>query len=110
MNLAKIVELKKKMSDEIRSYVTSITIGNTKIESVDESKRKEIEDYYLPLIEEAKNEKTTDELRQKEYLAKGLTPDKLIVALWEKVVEGRPEEADKIQAERIAIKQQIPKK
>ena len=53
---------------------------------------------------------TTEELRQKEYLAKGLTPEKLIIALWEKVVEGRPEEADKIQAERIAIKQQIPKK
>ena len=52
---------------------------------------------------------TTEELRRKEYLAKGLTPDKLIVALWEKVVEGRPEEADKIQAERIAIKDKYPK-
>lgn len=49
------------------------------------------------------------ELRAKEYLAKGLTPDKLIVALWEKVVEGRPEEADKIQAERIAVKDKFPK-
>ena len=53
---------------------------------------------------------TYQELRAKEYLAKGLTTDKLIIALWEKVVENRPEEADKIQAERIAIKQQIPKK
>ena len=53
---------------------------------------------------------TTEELRQKEYLAKGLTTDKLIVTLWEKVVEGRPEEADKIQSERIAIKEQFPKK
>ena len=53
---------------------------------------------------------TYQELRAKEFLEKGLTTEKLIIALWEKVVEGRPEEADKIQAERITIKEQIPKK
>lgn len=33
----------------------------------------------------------------------------LIVALWEKVVEGRPESADALQALRIAVKEKYPK-
>ena len=53
---------------------------------------------------------TYQELRAKEFLEKGLTTEKLIIALWEKVVGGRPEEADKIQLERITIKEQIQKK
>ena len=48
---------------------------------------------------------TYEELRAKEYPS----TDKLVVALWEKVVEGRPEEADKLQAERLAVKQKYPK-
>lgn len=49
------------------------------------------------------------ELREKEYLAKGITIDKMTIALWEKVVEGRSEETDKIQVEREAVKVKIPK-
>ena len=63
-------------------------------------------------IEEAKAnlpKPTYQELRANEYLEKGLTTDKLIVALWEKVVEGRSEEADKLQAERVKVKEKYPK-
>lgn len=52
---------------------------------------------------------TIEEQRKKEYFEKGLTPEKLIIALWEKIVEGRSEEADKLQAERLAVKQKYPK-
>lgn len=38
------------------------------------------------------------------YLAAGITPEALIAALWEKVVEGRPASADELQARREAIK------
>ena len=37
------------------------------------------------------------------------TTDELIVALWEKVMENRPESADKLQTLRESVKQQIPK-
>lgn len=49
--------------------------------------------------------KTVDELRQAAYPPK----DELIVALWEKVVEGRPESADALQIERLKVKENIPK-
>ena len=52
---------------------------------------------------------TVEEKRKAEYLEKGLTPEKLIIALWEKVVEGRSEEADKLQAERQKVKEKYPK-
>ena len=50
-----------------------------------------------------------EEKRKAEYIAKCLTPEKLIIALWEKVVEGRSEEADKLQAERQKVKEKYPK-
>ena len=34
--------------------------------------------------------------------------DAMIVALWEKIMEGRPEAADELQAIRVAVKQQLP--
>jgi len=43
--------------------------------------------------------------REKKYPKK----DDLIVAMWEMLVEGKAEEADKIQAIRQAIKEQFPK-
>ena len=52
---------------------------------------------------------TVEEKRKAEYLEKGLTPEKLIIALWEDMVEGRPEEVNRIQAERLAVKQKYPK-
>jgi len=50
------------------------------------------------------------ELREKLYLEKGITPDKMLIALWEKVIEGRSETADSIQIQRVEIKNKIPKK
>lgn len=35
--------------------------------------------------------------------------DEMIIALWEKVIEGRPEEADRLQAIRNQIKAKYPK-
>lgn len=54
-------------------------------------------------------EQSLEEKRKKEYFERGLTPEKLIIALWEKVVEGRSEEADKLQAERVKVKEKYPK-
>lgn len=52
---------------------------------------------------------TYQELRAKKYLAKGLTTDKLIVALWEKVIENRPESANELQSKREEVKKKYPK-
>ena len=49
------------------------------------------------------------EKRLAEYEKQGITTDKLIVALWEKVVENRPETATELQTAREAIKTLIPK-
>ena len=49
------------------------------------------------------------ELRQKEYLAQGITEKEMIVALWEWQVEGRMESKDLLQSKRGAIKLKYPK-
>ncbi|MEW6039934.1 MAG: hypothetical protein AB1633_00235 [Elusimicrobiota bacterium] len=49
------------------------------------------------------------ELREKAYDEKGATRDRMIIALWKKVIEGRSEEADKLQAARLEVKQKYPK-
>lgn len=46
-----------------------------------------------------------EELRLKEYP----TPHEMTVALWESVVEGRPEAKDLLQAKRIVVKEKYPK-
>lgn len=43
--------------------------------------------------------------RKKEYPP----TDELVVALWEKIIENKPESADALQAERIKVKQKYPK-
>ena len=49
--------------------------------------------------------KTYQQLRRMEY-----PPESdLIVALWEKVIENRPESADILQAQRLAVKEKYPK-
>lgn len=48
--------------------------------------------------------------RRKEYLALGITNDKMIVDLWERVVENRPEASNATQALRETVKQKFPKK
>lgn len=55
-------------------------------------------------------EPSAEQRRRSAYAAKGITIDKMIVALWEIVVEGRHESADAIQAQRAAIKSEHPKK
>lgn len=47
--------------------------------------------------------------RKDAYLTEGITAEILIVALWERTVEGRPEAADAIQVKRESIKVQYPK-
>jgi len=50
-------------------------------------------------------EPTYEDLRRAEYPS----PDELIVALWEQVIEGRPESAAILQAKREAVKIKFPK-
>ena len=52
---------------------------------------------------------TYQELRAKEYLAQGITIDKMVIAIWERVVENRSEAANLLQAKREAVKAKIPK-
>lgn len=52
---------------------------------------------------------TVAELRRKAYEAEGITDNALAVALWEKLIENKPEAADAIQVKRQAIKERIPK-
>jgi len=49
------------------------------------------------------------EEREKEYEKEGVTKSEMIVALWEKVIEDRPESADALQTKRQAVKVKIPK-
>ena len=57
--------------------------------------------------EEKKNE--YQKIREKKYLEKELSPSNLVVALWEKVVEGRNDNVTKIQKTRDKIKKEVPK-
>ncbi|MCX7806093.1 MAG: hypothetical protein N3A38_13005 [Planctomycetota bacterium] len=52
---------------------------------------------------------TAGERRKAEYEARGATIEALTVALWELVVEKRPESAEAIQAARAAVKAEVPK-
>jgi hypothetical protein len=47
--------------------------------------------------------------RKIEYYNQSCTPDELIVALWEYVVENRPAAMNELQAKRLAVKQKYPK-
>ena len=70
-----------------------------------------VKDYkeQIQTLNEAKLRAKYSENRAKEYEKQGLTADKMIIALWEKVVENRPESADTIQAKRTEIKAKYPK-
>ena len=47
--------------------------------------------------------------RREAYLNKGCTIDDLVVALWELIVEGRPERSQELQEKRIEVKKEISK-
>jgi hypothetical protein len=49
------------------------------------------------------------EARRKEYLKAGLTSEAMVVALWEKIMEERPDAATIMQATRETIKTANPK-
>jgi len=68
--------------------------------------RAERDAFELAQIEANKPIPTIDELRRAEYPK----TDELIVALWEQVIEGRPESATILQAEREAVKIKYSKK
>lgn len=48
-------------------------------------------------------------LREAEFNKRGITPDKMIISLWERIVENRPESSDALEIIRQQIKQEIPK-
>lgn len=52
---------------------------------------------------------TVQELREKEYLSQGITEKEMVVALWERFVENRPEASNLIQQKREIVKLKIPK-
>lgn len=51
--------------------------------------------------------KDLDKRRRLEYLKEGCSSEALLIALWELIVEGRPEEANAIQTKRSAVKDKI---
>ena len=63
----------------------------------------------VPTIKDVTHYPDLAERRQAEYDKRGATIDALTVALWEKNVEGRPEDADRIQVIREQVKLDIPK-
>lgn len=69
---------------------------------------KELEDLNVIYQEELKKTEY-QRLREKELKKEGLTKDELIVALWERVMENRPEYSDELQKKRIEVKAKIPK-
>lgn len=52
---------------------------------------------------------TVEQQRQQAYLDAGITHDVMIEALWEQLVEGRPEKANQLQAKRAEVKARFPK-
>jgi hypothetical protein len=53
--------------------------------------------------------KTYTQLRQEEYMKRGVTIEALSVALWEKYIEDRPDAATSLQAIREEVKTLYPK-
>lgn len=46
--------------------------------------------------------------RTTRYMEVGATPDQMVIALWEKIMENRPQAADAMQSIRQQVKQEIP--
>jgi len=47
--------------------------------------------------------------RADDYHGDGITIDAMVVAIWERIIEGRPENSDALQVKRLAVKARIPK-
>lgn len=71
----------------------------------------DVEANYIEIIEDT--ESALDENGIPRYIAKRASEypsvQEMIVALWEKLVEGRPESANALQAKREQVKQKYPK-
>ena len=61
-----------------------------------------------PLLEKKVRENYSNE-RAQAYLNAGITIEAMTIALWERVIENRPQLSDELQAKRIEIKNQFPK-
>lgn len=46
--------------------------------------------------------------REKAYVERGVTVEAMVIALWERVVEGRPEASEALQAIREGVKAEFP--
>lgn len=110
--------------DENQKEIKSASFGpNSKPKTMGAGFYKEMQEYlktpgttveaqYTPEEQTIKDEKEADEAevawigeRKSEYP----TIDELTVALWEKIVENRPESADALEIKRQAIKEKIQK-
>lgn len=73
------------------------------------------ESVVYPILDKTEEELLEDytreykDLRKKEYIEKGLTEESLIIALWEKVLEGKDSLANEIQTKRLEVKEKYPK-
>jgi len=55
------------------------------------------------------SDEINDNKRERDYVKRGASIDKLVVALWERIVEGNPEASDEIQIIREQVKTDNPK-
>jgi hypothetical protein len=69
-------------------------------------------DYTYELVDLDKDQEYQKKIvqaeREKEYAKQGCTSDKMIIALWEFVIEGKQENLKEIQTKRVSIKESIP--
>jgi hypothetical protein len=61
------------------------------------------------LPEEWEKETTFTESREAEYNNRGVTIEAMVIALWEHVIENRPQATQNLQAIRTQVKNDIPK-
>lgn len=99
-------EVVAKFTDE-RNNIFKIGLGSDSLlKSDDELKELAIAKYNeIKFLEANPLKPSYQELRRNEYP----TPSELIVALWEKVIENRPELANELQSKREEIKEKYPK-
>lgn len=82
--------MKQYQEMEDGSYcVAGMTIPATPANRHHQQMTKEVADSEAEILPYVPPVKTVDELRAAEYQALGVTTDAMVVAMWEKVVEGR---------------------
>ena len=76
-------------------------------EEWDDFKKRE-EDHFAARKKYLENEKYKID-RNIKYIDRGVTDQSRLEALWERIVEGRPELSEEIQLIRVSVKSEIPK-